>query len=82
MKRLLTLILALVLLIGLAMPASAAKARAATMRLEVVEGSVTVKDAGGVELVFSKDMRLYSGYSVSTGDNSSAYISLDDEKAI
>ena len=82
MKRLLSVVLALLLVLGSASPALAAKAEAVTMRVELVEGNVTIKTAGGVPLDYSDGTRLYSGYSVETGDDSCAYISLDDEKAI
>ncbi len=84
MRKLLTFLLSLLLLLllGLAMSASAATAKAVTMRVELVEGSVTIKDASGVTLEFFEGMQLHSGYSVETGDDSSAYISLDDDKAI
>ena len=82
MKRLLALLFALVLLLGLAAPASAAKAKAVVLRLQVAEGSVYVRDAAGVPVTYTKDMRLYSGYSVSTDDKSSAYILLDEDKAV
>ncbi len=82
MKRLCSLILAVFLTLGLASPASAAKAKAAVMRLQLAEGSISVRDAAGVPIRYQKDMRLYSGYSVSTGSDGSAYILLDDEKAV
>ena len=82
MKKLLVLLMAMILMLGLALPASAASAKAAVMRLELAEGSVTVKDASGIIVAYSESMRLYSGYSVTTGDDSCAYISLDDSKAI
>ncbi len=82
MKKLLSFFLSLVMLLGLALPASAATAKAVTMRVQLVEGSVTIKDASGISLSFFEDMQIYSGYSVVTGDNSFAYISLDDSKAI
>ena len=47
MKRLLSVALAFLLMLGLASPALAAKAKAVTMRVELVEGIVTIRDAGG-----------------------------------
>lgn len=82
MKKLLSLLLTLVFLMGLATPASAAKAKAATMRLLLAEGSVSIRDAAGIPVSYISNMRLYSGYTVSTGDGSSAYILLDDSKAV
>ena len=82
MKRLLSVALAFLLMLGLGSPALAAKAKAVTMRVELVEGSVTIRDAGGVALDYFEGIQLYSGYSVETGDDSCAYISLDEDKAI
>ena len=82
MKRLLSVVLAFLLVLGSASSALAANAEAVTMRVELVEGSVTIKNAGGVALDYFEGIRLYSGYSVETGDDSCAYISLDEEKAI
>ena len=82
MKRLLSVVLAFLLMLGLAFPVLAAKASTATMRVELVEGSITIRDAGGVALDYYDGIRLYSGYSVETGDDSCAYIKLDEEKAI
>ena len=82
MKKLLSLLLTLVFMMGLATPASAAKAKAATMRLQLAEGSVSIRDAAGIPVPYISNMRLYSGYTVSTGDGSSAYILLDDTKAV
>ena len=82
MKRLLSFALAFLLMLGLGSPALAAKAKAVTMRVELVEGSVTIRDAGGVALDYFEGIQLYSGYSVETGDDSCAYISLDEDKAI
>ncbi len=82
MKRLVSLILTLGLLTVLAAPASAARARAAVMRLQLAEGSVSIQDAGGSSLSYVENMRLYSGYTVTTGSGSSAYILLDDTKAV
>ena len=82
MRKLLTILLSLLLLLVLALSASAATAKAVTMRVELVEGSVTIRDAGGVALDYFEGIQLYSGYSVETGDDSCAYISLDEDKAI
>ena len=83
MKKIVALILAVMLSVGLAVPAAAAgQAKATTMRLVQTSGTVTVKDAAGVAQTVIKDMRLYSGYTVTTGEASYAYISLDDSKAI
>ena len=83
MKKIVALILALILTVGLAVPASAAdQAKATTMRLVQTSGTVTVQDSSGVNQTVIQDMRLYSGYTITTGSGSYAYISLDDSKAI
>ncbi len=82
MKRLLSAVLAFLLLLGTAAPALAANAKAVTMRVDLVEGSVIIRDAAGVSLEYSEGIQIYSGYSVETGDDSCAYIILDEEKAI
>ena len=82
MKRFVSLILTLGLVIALAAPASAARARAAVMHLQLAEGSVSIQDSGGSSLSYVENMRLYSGYTVATGSGSSAYILLDDTKAV
>ncbi len=82
MKRFAAAFLTLAFLLGLSTPASAAKAKAAIMRLLSTEGTVFICDAGGRSVEYQKNMRLYSGYTVSTGSGSSAYILLDDTKAV
>ncbi len=82
MKRWITLLLTFVLTLGLAAPASAAKAKAAVMRLQLVEGTVSIRDAAGVPVSFQKDMRIYSGYTITTGEDGCAYILLDETKAV
>ena len=75
MKKIVALILALILTVGLAVPASAAdQAKATTMRLVQTSGTVTVQDSSGVNQTVIKDMRLYSGYTVTTGSGSYAYM--------
>ena len=83
MKRLISLVLALSCLLTLTVPASAAdNATGTTLRLEETKGTVTVKTASGESKSIVKSMRLYNGYSVATGASSSAYIGLDDTKAV
>ena len=81
LKRTLIFILVLALAFG-TVSASAASATATTLRLAGYSGSVTVKNASGKSQSVKTDMRLYSGYSVSTGKSSAAYISLDGSKAV
>lgn len=54
---------------------------ASTMRLAKTEGTVEVS-AAGKKLTILEEMKLHSGYTVSTGEKSYAGISLDDEKAV
>lgn len=83
MKKLISLVLVLVFLFALSVPAAAADdATGTTLRLEETNGTVTVKDSAGKDKTAREGMRLYSGYTVSTGASSSAYISLDDTKAV
>ena len=82
MKRLFSILLALIIVLGQALPASAANAKTVTMRLQLEGDSVTVKDAGGKVLPFSQNMLIYSGCSIETGGDSFACISLDDSKVI
>ena len=83
MKRVGTLLLALIMAFSLAMPAAAAeKATATTMRLMETEGTVSVKNAAGKTLSVKDNMRLYNGYEVATKAKSYAYISLDSSKAV
>ena len=83
MRKTISLFLALLLLFTLTVPANAAdEAIGSTLRLEDMSGTVTVKDASGLNKSVRKGMRLYSGYSIVTGISSSAYISLDDTKAV
>ncbi len=83
MKRILSLVICLTLLLSFAFTANAANsAKATTIRLGEYTGAVSVTDAAGSSKSTNSKMRLYNGYSVSTGAKSSAYITLDDEKAI
>ncbi|MBR0312700.1 MAG: FecR domain-containing protein, partial [Oscillospiraceae bacterium] len=83
MKKRISLILALSLLLTLSVPAAAANdAVGTTLRLTETKGTVTVKTAAGKSKSVVKSMRLYNGYTVGTGASSSAYIGLDDTKAV
>lgn len=83
MKRIVALVMTLILLCGLAVPASAADtAVGVTLRLEKTEGTVTVKSASGRKQSIRSGMRLYSGTTIKTGKESYAYISLDSGKAV
>lgn len=82
-KRMIGLMMAMVLFVGLMAPAAAAdSAVATTLRLDKAEGTVTVSNASGKAQTIKEGMRLYSGYTVTTGIKSGAYVSLDGSKAI
>ena len=83
MKQVFSWLLVLSFLLALSVPAAAANdATGKTLRLEETTGSVTVRDASGKNKAVRAGMRLYSGYTVETGASSSAYISLDETKAV
>ncbi len=81
-KRILCALLACTLFLTPVTPASAATARATTMKLEKKEGTVTLKTQSGTSLRITNGMRLYNGNFLSTGKSSYAYISLDSSKAV
>jgi len=83
MKKLISLLMAVILSASLAVPAAAAdSAKAGTMRLESTEGTVAVKNASGLSVKLKDKMRLYDGYTVKTEAASYAYISLDGSKTL
>ena len=83
MKRFFSWLLVFSFLLLLTVPAMAADdATGTTLRLEEINGTVTVKDASGNDKTARTGMRLYGGYTIATGASSSAYISLDDAKAV
>ena len=82
MKRVLCIFLVCMLVVMPVTPASAATARATTMKLEKTEGTVTLKTQSGTARRITNGMRLYNGYSLTTGKYSYAYVSLDSSKAV
>jgi autotransporter-associated beta strand protein len=83
MKRILSLMLLLLLAFNLAVPAEAKDdAVGTTIRLSEMSGKVKVKNASGKDVNARTDMRLYNGYTLETGKDGTAYISLDDTKAL
>ena len=80
MKRLLSLLFAAALLI----PGTCASAEetASDMRLEASRGTVTVTDGEDKAVTVRDGMKLFDGYSLSTGAESCAWISLDAAKAL
>ena len=83
MKKVLSIVIALLMVFSLAVSAVAAEsAVGTTLRLEKTQGSVTVKNASGKDLKIKSGMRLYSGSKTKTDKESYAYISLDSGKAV
>lgn len=80
-NRVCSMALALLLIISVCSPVSAATARATTMKLESTTGTVTLKTQNGASRKITKGMRLYNGYTLETGASSYAYVSLDSSKA-
>ena len=80
-RRLLPLLLALVMSIGLAAPALAAET-AAVIRLTKTTGTVEISKNSGKSISLLKNMRLYNGYHVSTSEESYAWVNLDDSKLL
>ena len=81
MKKIIIACLAILLLLT-AVSVAAATATATDMRLESTEGTVSIQNANGRAVSLRDGMKLYSGYTVSTGAKSYAYISLDDSKVV
>ena len=84
MKRMVSLVMALIMIYALALPTQAAAESAVgtTIRLAELDGKITVNNASGKAVEARADMKVYNGYTVETGTSSSVYITLDDEKAI
>ena len=80
-RRLLPLLLALVLTLGLAAPALAAET-AAVIRLTKTTGTVEISKNSGKSISLLKNMRLYNGYHVSTSEESYAWVNMDDSKLL
>ncbi len=83
LRRALALLLLLTLTLTMALPTLAASsATAADMRLVKTEGKVTVGNQSGKTLSVRDNMKLYSGYTISTDAESYAWLTLDAEKAV
>ncbi|MEG1104118.1 MAG: FecR domain-containing protein [Oscillospiraceae bacterium] len=85
MKKMMVNIGATVLFsLALALPAFATdKAQAKSIRLVATEGDgVTVQTNAGKDVAISENMRVFTGYTLATDQNSYAYLSLDDKKAV
>lgn len=81
-RRICCVALACVLILFPVTPASAATARATTMKLEKTEGTVSLKTQNGTARKISNGMRLYNGNTLKTQKYSYAYINLDNTKAV
>ena len=64
------------------MTAFAAEAKATTLRLEAMEGTVTVLNKRGISRKAIEGSKIYSGDTITTALSSYAYISLDDNKVV
>lgn len=82
MKRIAALLFTALFLMSAAASMFTETATASAMRLEAVTGTVTVRNASGVEQTVRDGMRLYNGYAIATGASSEAYVSLDSSKAV
>ena len=85
-KKIWAVLLSICLMLSLAAPALAAPIKtsgaASTLKLESVDGSAQLKNAGGKDIRITRGARLYNGYQLATEKASYAFISLDDTKAI
>ena len=78
-KRMFALTLALSLLLT---SCGGGGAKAATMHLRKIEGTVGVSDDGGQAVEPREELGLFSGYGVDTQSESYAWIDLDDVKLV
>jgi len=77
----LVMTLMLALCLTLAAPGYAAEQHT-KIRLVKTEGSVTIQKSSGKSITFQENMRLYSGYKITTKAAGYAWLSLDDTKAV
>lgn len=84
MKKLVSILLSVVLVMGMTVPSAAAadKATGTTLRLESAEGTVSITNSSGLDRKYTKGMKLYSGNTLETEVNSYAYVSLDSSKVV
>ena len=82
LRRCFVWLLCLSLCLGLAVPVLAEDNTGTEIRLLQTEGTVNVSSTSGKTYSTREDMRLYSGYVVSTEEASYAWITLDAEKAV
>jgi|GEM_PF-7079302 len=83
-KKIIAFLLVLCLTLGSAACVFAADSQgsANAVTLEEFTGTIKVTNASGKDVSARNGMRLYSGYTVSTGTDSNAYIALDETKAL
>lgn len=81
-KKMISAVIACALVLLPVTPASAATARATTMKLEKTEGTVTLKTQNGTARKITNGMRLYNGNTLKTEKYSYAYVNLDNTKAV
>ena len=82
LKGILCALMSGAMILTLVTPATAATARATTMKLEKIQGTVTLKTQNGSTRKITKGMRLYNGNTLATAKYSYAHISLDSTKAV
>ena len=81
-RRVLSMLLAFVMILTCAPTAFAESAEAAMMRLMRTEGTVAVTSSTGRGLTVREEMRLHNGYGLETAEASYAWINLDDAKLV
>ena len=81
-RQLAALCLTLALLLAMSALALAVSASGADLRLVATEGTVTLRNSSGKTLSVRDDMKLYSGYVLSTSAKSYAYVTLDSTKVV
>ena len=82
-KRLFALLMAVVMMMAMSPVVHAAdSAIGSTLRLEKTEGTVTIENKNGKTISVRDGVKLYDGYTITTGAASYAYISLDGTKVV
>lgn len=81
-RRLAAALLALAVVLSCVPPGLAVSDTAATMRLSKTEGTVSVSNSSGKNISVIKNMRLYNGYQLESGEESYAWADLDSAKLV
>jgi len=76
------LIMLLMLLVFYPNMSFAEKAEGKTIRLESYTGNVSIQTGAGKEIKLLNKMRIFDGYTVITGADSTAYLSIDNMKSV